>query len=135
MTAKSAGSRLLTNVNLQTYLASLRATQDVAVTLALAEKRAFLRSVVLTPIGEVDGESELCQSWSCRRVLGRGKPGHGSGEPEALNSCEIISIKIPDKLKAIELDARLAGELQGPEVKPDHDNELRDLLASIRSGQ
>jgi hypothetical protein len=72
--------------------------------LTLAEKRAFLRDAVLTSVGTVDESSPLAQSV----------------ETEELQSKDDIKIvrkkvKIVDKLKALELDAKLAGELDGPE--------------------
>lgn len=68
--------------------------------LSLAEKRRFLRSVVKTPIGDVDETSELAQS--VKRSTRRTRDGE---------TIEDTEIKLPDKLRAVELDAKLAGEL------------------------
>ncbi len=51
------------------------------------------------------------------------------------NGFETITIKMPDKLKAIELDAKLAGELKAGEVPVNADNLLGELLALIRAGR
>jgi len=61
--------------------------------MSLEERRLFLAAIVRTPIGRVDETSPLCQFF--RRTKGG------------------LHITMPDKLRAIELDARLAGELKG----------------------
>lgn len=60
--------------------------------LSFDEKRAFLAKVVRTPVGEVDGMHELAQELRVSR--------------------DGISVKLPSKLQAIELDARLMGEFK-----------------------
>ena len=74
--------------------------------LSLLEKRAYLAMVVRTPIGEIDEKSPLCQAveW--------GKNGR--------------KIKMPDKLRALELDAKLAGELH-----ESHEVDVVDRRASV----
>jgi hypothetical protein len=120
--AKSAASRLLTNVNVQNQIDSLRRLEDTAARLTMAERRRFLRLVVLTPIDEVDQYSNLCQSLVCRR--------------NSKGGVEIITVRMPDKLRAIELDCILAGELRHGELKADpvHDPMSR-LLTLIRAGR
>lgn len=70
---------------------------DAAI-LSLAEKRRYLATIVRTPVGDVTERSPLAQKVK-RRV---DKDGGSSEE-----------IELPGKLRAIELDARLAGELDG----------------------
>jgi hypothetical protein len=70
--------------------------------LSLKEKREYLASIVRTPIGEVDESSALAQK--VKRSTRRDKYG-GETETE--------EIELPNKLRAVELDARLAGELEG----------------------
>ena len=57
------------------------------------ERRARLAKIVRTPVGEVDENSPLAQK------LKRDKDGN------------VIEISMPDKLKALEMDAQFAGEL------------------------
>ena len=90
-------SQLMRRPRIAAYLRSLRESTWVANVLSLAEKRAYLADVVRTPVGEVDEKSPLCQSF---KVDGEGK----------------IEYKTPDKLKALELDAKLAGELKEGQV-------------------
>jgi hypothetical protein len=111
--AGSAGGRLLKNVGIQQRLAELQQKAETAAVLTLADKREFLRRVVVTSIGEVDEKSPLCQS--------------------AEYSEDGRKFKMPDKLKAIELDAKLAGEFREQvEVKVDG---LGELLKAIRGGK
>lgn len=66
--------------------------------LTLARKRTILRDIVETAPGTIDENSPLCQSYK-RRI---DKDGG-----------ETIEYELPNKLKALELDAKLAGELNG----------------------
>ena len=61
--------------------------------LSVRERREFLARIVRTPIGQVDESSDLCQSYK----IGK------EGERE---------YKLPDKLRALELDAKLSGDLK-----------------------
>lgn len=74
-------------------------TEDKKV-LTLVEKREFLKRVVTESVGNVDENSNLCQSFKKR--IRRDRDG---------GTTEEIDYELPNKLKAIELDARLAGEL------------------------
>jgi hypothetical protein len=99
------------------YLAELREEARRETVLSLRDKREFLARVVRTPIGDVDEGSDLCQE-------------------SATEETEIASkkrIKMPDKLRAIELDAKLAGELkeQPPAVTVDA---MALLIDQIRNG-
>ena len=64
---------------------------------SLAEKRSFLADVARTPIGKVGLDNKLASAarW---------------------HNGELVEVRMPDKIKAVELDAQLAGEL--------HDNGL-----------
>lgn len=77
-----------------------RSVSNMLPVLSLAEKREFLRSVVKTEVGKIDENSPLTQSY--KRRVSTDKNGQ---------STEEIEFKMPDKLRAIELDAKLAGEL------------------------
>lgn len=64
------------------------------VVLTVVEKRMFLARVVRTPAGELTKDSDLCQEWS------ESSTDVGSS----------MKVKMPDKLKAIQIDNDLAGE-------------------------
>ena len=59
--------------------------------LTITERREFLASVVRSKVGEIDEKSPLAQSVE---YTSKGK-----------------KIRLPDKIKALELDAKMAGEL------------------------
>lgn len=92
-----AGGIILQKEHAKTYVEELK--QRVAERaqqkrfLSFDEKREFLAKLVRTPIVEVDEESELAEEM---RVAPDGT----------------TSVKIPSKLKAIELDARIMGEFK-----------------------
>ena len=87
----------------------------VGAVLTLAEKRRFLRLVVLTPISAVNEDSILCQkveySVGSPRRATRGGPAN-PGTHETDRDSRTMKVTMPDKLRAIELDAKLAGELR-----------------------
>lgn len=92
---RNCAARLLADVGIKNRIRSLRKKiddkrEEVAF-LSLKEKRQFLAEVVRTPVGQVDGQSKLCQSVKLTETL--------------------TEYKMPDKLRALELDAKLAGEL------------------------
>ena len=72
-------------------ISELRATVAGKAFLSLVEKRQFLAQVVRMPAGMIDETSPLCQAVKVR--------ADGARE-----------IKMPNKLQALELDAKLAGE-------------------------
>jgi hypothetical protein len=65
-----------------------------SVVLTVVEKRKFLARVVRTAAGELTEDSDLCQEWS------ESVSEMGSSK----------KVKMPDKLKAIQIDNDLAGE-------------------------
>ena len=95
--ACQAGSRLFDKVHVRRYaeeiLAKAKRKAEQSRFLSLEEKREFLANVVRTPVGEVDETSSLVQ--------------------EVTHSADgSRKIKLPDKHRALELDARLMGEFQ-----------------------
>lgn len=81
--------------------------------LTLAEKRKFLASIVRTPIGQVTESSPLAQK------VKRRTDKDGSQTEE---------IELPGKLKALELDAHLAGELVSGSAPAGNTNILIQFL-------
>jgi hypothetical protein len=92
-----AGGIILKKDHAQTYVEELKARVAERAQqkrfLSFDEKREFLAKLVRTPISEIDEESELAEEM---RVSNDGT----------------TSVKIPSKLKAIELDARIMGEFK-----------------------
>jgi len=94
--ASMYASALMRRQPIQEYIAELKEKlADKAQQqrfLSLEEKRAFLAKVVRTPIGEVDEDHIIAQE------VKTGPDGR--------------TVKMPNKLQALELDSRLMGEFQ-----------------------
>lgn len=92
---------MLAKADVQARLQELREEARRADLLTMQQKRAFLKRVVQTPISAVTEDDALCaRVVRTTRVTGEG-------------TVEKVVIEMPDKLKALELDAKLAGELRG----------------------
>jgi phage terminase small subunit len=115
--AESSAVQLLRNPKVVAYVDDLKnrakRKNENAVFLTIEEKRTFLREVVTTPVGQVDASSRLAQAV---KVTKDGK-----------------EIRVPDKLRALELDAKLAGELKD-KVEHSASPELAEWLALRRGG-
>ena len=98
--AASAACKLEKDFRVITMIESLRNSSFTKDCLTLQEKRSFLASVLRTPISEVSSNSPLCQEYSEESTE------HGVKR----------KIRIPDKLRALELDAKLANEFEQDRV-------------------
>lgn len=90
---------------------------DFGTVLTIAEKRAFLAAVVRTPLGKLNSMSALIHSLETV-----GNCGPDSDE------VPINKLKAHDKLRAIELDSKLAGELT---EKVDHTTDGHPLAVPV----
>lgn len=115
--AEVNGSRLLKNPEVAAHIASIRAAAQTVATMTLAEKRGFLARVVrATPQDAMDDPSLGAEVTEL--------PGGGR------------RVKMLDKLRAIELDSRLAGDFsQGASAGDGGLDALALLIATIRGGQ
>jgi Terminase small subunit len=91
--AHEAASKLARRPEVSKYLSELQESAYLANVLSLAEKRSFLADITRTPIGKVSLDSPLANS-------------------ARYHDGELVEIRMPDKIKALELDAKLAGELR-----------------------
>jgi len=90
----SLGCRLLKTERVSHYVSKLRDKAFEKDLLTFNERRSFLAKVVRSSPSEVDANSDICQEYS-----------------ETTNEHGVSKrVKIPDKLKALELDAKLAGD-------------------------
>lgn len=113
--AEACASRLLRNQKIMDRVAELQGEAAKGAVLTIEQMHDFLLRVVLTPIANVDETSDLCQSWEYSMSGGpRGKLRRGnadSGNEEESEERTTVKVKVPDKLKAIELAAKLQGLL------------------------
>jgi hypothetical protein len=89
--------------------------------LTIEEKRRFLAELIRTPIGNIGPESPLCQEFSEDTVAGgsRGQLRRGnapSGNEVAAEPILRRKVKMADKLRAIDLDSKLAGHFKPEEL-------------------
>jgi hypothetical protein len=120
--AKANASRLLlTNADLKAKVAQLRAPQTAECLMTLDAKRRILAEIVRTPIGQLGPESPLCAEYVRLKVSGgarrKVKRGQSPGGNE-VDDTEVWQIRVKgyDKLRAIELDSKLAGHFAPAEV-------------------
>lgn len=105
------------NARVQARIVQLRAKveargEELAL-LTLAKKRRFLAELVLTPVAQVGPESWLAQEWERLEIPGRGSNSSSAG-PTVKQK-----IKLADKLRAIELDSKLANHFHFAASEPD----------------
>lgn len=89
----------------------LRLGSAVGTVLTIAEKRQFLAEIVRTPIGEIDANSALAQKYKATK--------------------DGLEVTMCDKLKALELDAKLSGELEAGVTI--NNNEARQIVVMLPS--
>lgn len=123
-------ARLNANESVIARVLELKGAASDGVVLTLAMKRKVLHDIVMTPIGSIDEHSILCQELTTRWEGGKQGRLKNSNENES-PEYEVEKVKKPDILKAIELDAKLAGEFKAEEVNVNIDG-MDDFLAQIR---
>lgn len=102
-TARNYASTLLAKAHIKKEVKRLRDEQFIASILSMEEKRQFLADLTRAdPRTVLESKPHLAQAVTITRRT------RGNGDVE-----EVIRVKLGDKLRAIELDARLAGELEG----------------------
>jgi hypothetical protein len=103
--AGSAACVLEKNPLVSSMIDTLRESSFVKQALSIAEKRAFLARAVRTPVRDVNSESDLCQEYKVT----------------TLETGQVVeSVKMVDKLKAIEVDSKIAGDFyadRSPQVQ------------------
>lgn len=100
--ASSAASRLLKKPSIKNELSRLKKAAEKNTLMGIQHKRALLTEMILSPAVGIDPKSPLVQNVKIKR---RTLP---DGTVE-----EDITVTLPDKLKAIELDAKLSGQFFG----------------------
>jgi len=115
--AKVGACKWLTRGNVQARIAELRKTQTKTALLTIQRKREILAEIVETPIGQLGPESPLCAEYVRLKVSGgaRGKLKRGRAPSgNEVDGPEVWQIRLKgyDKLRAIELDSKLAGHFE-----------------------
>jgi len=110
MAAASSATRLINTPAIAKKIAELREVRDKAMVLDMQEKREFLAKVVRMPIKEVKPDSELLQDVTITTTTDKNG-----------NSTQKATFKMPDKLKAIQVDNAMMGHNASAEVNVTHD--------------
>jgi len=108
--AASGASRLMSMPNIRDELTRLKDAAEKDTLMKIDQKRAMLAEIVLTPAWNLDPKSPLAQSVKIKR---RTLP---DGTVE-----EDITVRMPNKLRAMELDTKLSGELNQSGKRTDGD--------------
>jgi hypothetical protein len=110
-----AGPRLLGNVRVAARIRELQARQSAKAEMSRDDLRRYLVSVMRTPCGEIGPEHPL---WVMHRRTEGG-----------------LEVRMPDKLCAAELLAKLCGWLAPDKVQLEAGEALATLLQRIRSSR
>lgn len=134
-TCETNGPQLLRNAQVKARVRELQEKAEDETVMSLLERRRFLARVVRTPIGLIDEQSDLCHEFTSHWEGGRRgklKQGHlPEGNETGEEEVEVVKIKAHDKLKAIELDSKLAGDFK-EKVLHEMGDSLTDFLLGIR---
>ncbi|MCF7675527.1 MAG: terminase small subunit [Akkermansiaceae bacterium] len=100
--ARRNAAESLTKPDIKAHLAELRAPQTAKAKMTKERKLIFLAEIIRTPIGEIGPDSPLCQEFS---EIFSEKGGTST------------RIKMPDKLRALELHSKLVGDFEAEKVQ------------------
>lgn len=125
-------SRLSRNASVMEEVSRIRKRVEMeagGAVMTLLEKRRYLAEIVRTPVGQLSPMSPLAQE------VKRAKPLATAEQPalftaEQVEATEWETVRMPDKLKAIELDAKLAGEFAEDKAATAHAG-AADALAKV----
>lgn len=104
-----ASDLLKDNPDISERVVELQAEGAKGVVMSLQTSLEYLTRVVTTPAGQVTEESDLCQSYK--------------------HTLTENSIKMPDKLKALELLSKLTGRLSDLKVKHEHTGSIEHVIS------
>lgn len=115
--AEVSGARLMSHAKVKARIAELRKPQTLAALMTKDEKRAYLARVVRTPIGQLKPDSDLCTEFITTQVAGGSRGRLRRGKAPSGNETEEVPViqvrvKMADKLRAIEMDSKLAGHFE-----------------------
>ena len=113
-TADVQAAKLVVRGSICERVAELKEAQSQKSELSRDRLREFLTEVILTPAGNVDEQSRLCQSYKV--------------------TSDVREIRMPDKLRAVEQLAKICGWNEPDKFEHGADDELTELLIKLRGG-
>ena len=108
--AASAASRLMSQPNVLEELERLKVAAEKETFMNIDQKRAMLAEIIMTPAWNLDPKSPLAQSVKIKRKT------LPDGTVE-----EDITVRMPCKLRAMEIDTKLSGDLSRSGQRNDGD--------------
>ena len=108
--AASAASRLMSQPNIIEELERLKVAAEKETFMDIDQKRAMLAEIIMTPPWNLDPKSPLAQSVKIKRKT------LSDGTVE-----EDITVRMPCKLRAMEMDTKLSGDLSRSGQRNDGD--------------
>ena len=108
--AASAASRLMSQPNIREELDRLKVAAEKETFINIDQKRAMLAEIIMTPAWNLDPKSPLAQSVKIKRKT------LPDGTVE-----EDITVRMPCKLRAMEIDTKLSGDLSRSGQRNDGD--------------
>ena len=108
--AASAASRLMGHPNIMEELERLKVAAESDTLMNIDQKRAMLAEIIMTPPWNLDPKSPLAQSVKIKRKT----------LPDGTIE-EDINVRMPCKLRAMELDTKLSGDLSRSGQRNDGD--------------
>lgn len=124
---RKGASRMSQNVTVQAEIARIRSEAEKMLggaVMTLAMKRAFLFRVMNTPISEIGPDSVLCAEVTVSEP-------YKKGDGDQMELWEVKKIKKPDPLRAMEIDAKLAGEFAEDKTNGKLAEEMGGLLSQL----
>jgi len=115
-------ARMMRNDEFAKYLAELRAAAKSVAVMTLEERRIWLSQSILTPLSEIDDESQFCVEKTVRIET----------DHEGEKTADIEKIKKVDPLRAMDILNRLDGDY-APEKHEVEVNDLRKIIAKARA--
>jgi hypothetical protein len=111
--ARASSNRLISKAQVANYIRELQAKSETEAVMSLETKRRLLAEIVNTPAEAVTPSSRLCQAFAVNTASGQ------------------VSVKMLDKMKALDMDNRLAGHYEDS-IRIDGDSPLVNFIARIR---
>lgn len=120
--ARSNGAELRKNPAVAAYIAGLRAPDVTQAILTKDMKLRYLAELIRTPIGHIGPDSPFCQEYvetvqADTGPRGRLRDVQNPAKDEAVAPPrKLVRVKMADKLRAIELHSKLAGDFEPEKI-------------------
>lgn len=119
---KARAIKLAETEEIKEIIRDIRKKAEDDSVMSLREKRQMLAQICRTPIGDLTKDSPLTKELKMKSIPGRGDEG---------DQME-VEVKGMDKLKAMELDSKLAGDFDKDDAANSESAVMAEFIARIR---